>query len=415
MGTKKNTSKFLKERMGQTREDMCKNCQKNPEATIDEETEILFEQEKDRHDNLLKRQKYLNERLMRAKGKQNRLAKILMQYQEALTDEGMSHVLTKSNFHVQVHQDGPVYNFGKLYAQKAAGFIKENEHNTEEEIKIEDYDTGSGQVAIGSKIENQKINKFKEETRNKKSRKNMIKKVKRSKKNLQNTGNSLRNTGTEKSIKRLRKTQEIESNLKNTDAFKKKRKRSGNANKKSARRKRKPQDKSKEINKPNKTGKLKKVKPKIEKSQEIKKEEQKIDPTRKNEIVRDLKQSKRISKRNEKSKTRRGMTAVSSNKQIHQIKSQKILRQNQSTTGIPKNNSGQSNSSKRLAIEKSQDKLAKARMKHKSRVSSVFADEKKPKTTFSRNLSRRALSRNQEGPSFSFLFKIILVFSNLRK
>ena len=392
--SKKITSKFSKKSMGVTREDMCKDCQQNPETTIDEKTEILFEQEKDRQENLLKRQKYLNERLMRAKGKQNTLTRMLSQYQEALADEGMGHVLTQSNFHAKINEDGPVYNFGKLYSQQMSKQQKKsfgNEPIIHESEIMEDKLNGSPNQVEG------KSKSGKHKGSGKKRYKNPVKKVKRGARKFDSTDKSykdLKTTGTAKSKQGLDGMGRITGNMSGTGAFKKKK--TPKVKRKSTKKQNKLKETGNEVKKRN-TKRSRDPEPTVKVSEPRMKDYSKRSynqtPKRDNPSGK-KKTSKNPPMKNRNTASRPRISPVGSNKHMHPVQSEKQLRQNQHMSRIPMKNVEKSNSSKRLKPERSQDKLARARMKHKSRVSSVFADEKMPKPMISRNASKRALSKN---------------------
>ena len=381
---------------------MCKDCQQNPETTIDEKTEILFEQEKDRQENLLKRQKYLNERLMRAKGKQNTLTRMLFQYQEALADEGMGHVLTQSNFHAKINEDGPVYNFGKLYSQQ---MDKQQKKSFRNEPTIQESEIMEDKLNGASNQDEGKSKSGKHKGSGKKRYKNPVKKVKRGARKFDSTDksyNDLKTTGTVKSKQGLDGMGKITGNLTGTGAFKKKK--TPKVKRKSNKKQNKLKETGNEIKKLDKSAKLKRnmkrsrdPEPKVKVSEPRMKDYSKRSynqtPKRNNQNGKKM-SSKNPPMKNRNTASRPRISPVGSNKHMHPVQSEKQLRQNQHGLRIPIKNVEKSNSSKRLKLERSQDKLARARMKHKSRVSSVFADEKIPKPMISRNASKRALSKN---------------------
>ena len=102
---------------------------------INEETEIKFEMEREKQAQLLKRQKMLNEKLMRAKGKQATLAKKLYKYKQVLIAEGYSHMVESAKINrIQINEEGEVFQFGEKYERFNEGptysskFVKRNAH-----------------------------------------------------------------------------------------------------------------------------------------------------------------------------------------------------------------------------------------------------------------------------------------------
>jgi hypothetical protein len=187
------------------------------EPEINEETEIKFEMEREKQTKLLERQKILNQKLMRAMGKQNSLTKKLYKYKQLLIKEGYSDLVESTKINkIQISESGEVYDFDEKYRRF-------NEEGDDEPVYSNKFIKKSKQEIVKTKA-NEKITrknpklKFKKAVKQKSDEANSYMNQYSSKRLLGETGNQKKNP---KKTGKLRTTTKSAKNLRETPTKKK--------------------------------------------------------------------------------------------------------------------------------------------------------------------------------------------------